>query len=192
VTELFPARDWQSLVEDVLHLDTLLAAPRYAHHDRDTVRQVFDLARTLAQDVLLPLAAPADREEPRLEGGRVILPDAVGRAVEAVREAGFLAGPFDTADGGLQLPVLVTEAVLAILSAASAPLVTLPGLTMAAAGLLRAHGSPELVARYLPDMLEGRVFGTMALSEPHAGSSLADLTTTATPAADGTYRVVGN
>jgi alkylation response protein AidB-like acyl-CoA dehydrogenase len=116
----------------------------------------------------------------------------VGRAVEAVREAGFLAGPFDTADGGLQLPVLVTEAVLAILSAASAPLVTLPGLTMAAAGLLRAHGSPELVARYLPDMLEGRVFGTMALSEPHAGSSLADLTTTATPAADGTYRVVGN
>jgi alkylation response protein AidB-like acyl-CoA dehydrogenase len=192
VTELFPARDWQFLVEDVLHLDTLLAAPRYAHHDRDTVRQVFDLARTLAQDVLLPLAAPADREEPRLEGGRVILPDAVGRAVEAVREAGFLAGPFDTADGGLQLPVLVTEAVLAILSAASAPLVTLPGLTMAAAGLLRAHGSPELVARYLPDMLEGRVFGTMALSEPHAGSSLADLTTTATPAADGTYRVVGN
>jgi alkylation response protein AidB-like acyl-CoA dehydrogenase len=192
VTELFPARDWQFLVEDVLHLDTLLTAPRYAHHDRDTIRQVLELARTLAEDVLLPLAGPADREEPRLEGGRVIVSDATARAVDAVREAGFLAGPFDLADGGLQLPALVTEAVFAILSAASAPLVSLPGLTMAAGGLLRAHGSPELVARYLPDMLEGRVFGTMALSEPHAGSSLADLTTTATPAGDGTYKLVGS
>ena len=37
-------------------------------------------------------------------------------------------------------------------------------------------------------MLEGRYFGTMCLSEPDAGSSLADITTKAVPAADGTYR----
>ena len=40
-------------------------------------------------------------------------------------------------------------------------------------------------------MLEGRYFGTMCLSEPDAGSSLADITTKAVPAADGTYRVTG-
>lgn len=192
MTELFPARDWQFLVEEVLHLDTLLAAPRYAHHDRDTIRQVLELARTLAEGVLLPLAPLADREEPRLTDGRVVVSDAVARATDAFRESGFIAGPFDISDGGLQLPAVITEAVLAILSAASAPLVALPALTMAAAGLLRAHGSPELVARYLPGMLEGRVFGTMALSEPHAGSSLADLTTAATLASDGTYRLVGS
>jgi alkylation response protein AidB-like acyl-CoA dehydrogenase len=192
VTDLFPARDWQFLVEEVLGLDALLAAPRYAHHDRDTVRQILDLARTLAKDVILPLAPLADRDEPRFEHGAVVVPDALRKAVDAFRESGFLAGPFDLADGGLQLPAVVTEAVLAILSAGSAPLITLPGLTMAAAGLLRAHGSPELVARYLPGMLEGRVLGTMALSEPHAGSSLADLTTAATPGPDGTWRVVGN
>ena len=40
--------------------------------------------------------------------------------------------------------------------------------------------------------LEGRWFGTMALSEPQAGSSLADITTKAEPQDDGTYRLFGN
>jgi butyryl-CoA dehydrogenase len=66
VTDLFPARDWQFLVEDVLGLDALLAAPRYAHTDRDTVRQVLELARGLAKDVILPAAPEADREHPQI------------------------------------------------------------------------------------------------------------------------------
>jgi butyryl-CoA dehydrogenase len=41
-------------------------------------------------------------------------------------------------------------------------------------------------------MLAGRWFGTMALSEPQAGSSLADITTRAQPQDDGTYRLSGN
>ena len=41
-------------------------------------------------------------------------------------------------------------------------------------------------------MLEGRFLGTMCLSEPQAGSSLADITTRAEPQADGSYRLIGN
>ena len=41
-------------------------------------------------------------------------------------------------------------------------------------------------------MLEGRFFGTMALSEPHAGSSLGDVVTRAVPPDDGTYRIFGS
>jgi alkylation response protein AidB-like acyl-CoA dehydrogenase len=41
-------------------------------------------------------------------------------------------------------------------------------------------------------MLAGRFTGTMALSEPAAGSSLADITTRAEPSADGTYRLFGS
>lgn len=41
-------------------------------------------------------------------------------------------------------------------------------------------------------MIEGRFFGTMALTEPHAGSSLSDIRTRAEPADDGTYRLRGN
>jgi butyryl-CoA dehydrogenase len=41
-------------------------------------------------------------------------------------------------------------------------------------------------------MVEGRFHGTMCLSEPQAGSSLADITTKAEPQHDGTYRLTGN
>src|SRR5690554_7805298 len=41
-------------------------------------------------------------------------------------------------------------------------------------------------------MLSGLFFGTMCLTEPHAGSSLGDLRTRAEPQADGSYRLFGN
>ncbi len=66
-------------------------------------------------------------------------------------------------------------------------------LTSAAANLLRAHGSDEQRKRYMRPMLQGEFFrDEMCLSEPDAGSSLADITTRAIPQADGTYHIVGN
>jgi alkylation response protein AidB-like acyl-CoA dehydrogenase len=41
-------------------------------------------------------------------------------------------------------------------------------------------------------MYSGEWTGTMALTEPHAGSSLADVTTSATPRGDGTYSIRGS
>ena len=60
------------------------------------------------------------------------------------------------------------------------------------ANLLLAHGTPEQIDTYVRPMLQGRFFGTMCLSEPQAGSSLADVTTRAEPQSDGSYRVFGN
>jgi len=44
---------------------------------------------------------------------------------------------------------------------------------------------------YLPKMTAGEWQGTMALTEPQAGSSLTDLTTTATPTDQGYYKIKG-
>jgi alkylation response protein AidB-like acyl-CoA dehydrogenase len=41
-------------------------------------------------------------------------------------------------------------------------------------------------------MISGRFAGTMAMTEPGAGSGLGDLITSAEPAGDGTYRISGN
>ncbi|MBV1862296.1 MAG: acyl-CoA dehydrogenase, partial [Nannocystaceae bacterium] len=46
--------------------------------------------------------------------------------------------------------------------------------------------------RFMRPMIEGRFFGTMCLSEPHAGSSLADLRCRALPQPDGTFHLVGD
>jgi hypothetical protein len=62
----------------------------------------------------------------------------------------------------------------------------------AAADLLARFGSPEQIETFVKPMLAGRFSGTMALSETQAGSSLADITTRAEPAADGSYRLFGS
>jgi butyryl-CoA dehydrogenase len=48
------------------------------------------------------------------------------------------------------------------------------------------------IERYAVPMLAGRFFGTMALSETQAGSSLADIATRAVPGAEETYRLFGS
>ena len=88
--------------------------------------------------------------------------------------------------GGMQLPHVVAQACFAWFQAANVGTAAYPFLTMATANLLLAHGTPEQIDTYVRPMLEGRFFGTMCLSEPQAGSSLADVTTRAEPQADGT------
>jgi len=63
---------------------------------------------------------------------------------------------------------------------------------MGAANLIENFGTDEQKRRFLQPMIEGRFSGTMALTEPHAGSSLSDIRTRAEPAEDGSYRLRGN
>jgi len=64
-------------------------------------------------------------------------------------------------------------------------------LSTAAAHLLMTFGSDEQKALYAAPMVVGDWTGTMCLSGPHAGSSLADINTRAEAAADGTYQIYG-
>jgi butyryl-CoA dehydrogenase len=66
------------------------------------------------------------------------------------------------------------------------------GLTHGAAHLIEAFGSDEVKERFMTKMYDGEWTGTMALTEPHAGSSLGDITTTATPTEDGHYLIKGS
>jgi butyryl-CoA dehydrogenase len=65
------------------------------------------------------------------------------------------------------------------------------GLTSGAAHLLEAFGDAALRRTFMEPMYAGRWTGTMALTEPQAGSSLADVTTRARPAAGGGHLLEG-
>jgi alkylation response protein AidB-like acyl-CoA dehydrogenase len=58
--------------------------------------------------------------------------------------------------------------------------------------VIRRFGSEAQKEKYLEALLAGRFFGTMALTEPQAGSSLSDITTSAEPNPDGSYSITGN
>ncbi|MGY1680751.1 acyl-CoA dehydrogenase [Geodermatophilus sp. SYSU D01176] len=185
-------RDLDFLLHEWLQVEDLVKRPRYAEHSRETFDAVLDLAEQIATEHFAPHNRKADENEPRMVDGRVVLVPEVKQALDVFVAAGLMAGEFDEEYGGLQLPHVVGQAVFAWFKAANVGTSAYPFLTMGNARLLLAHGSREQIDTYVRPEIEGRWFGTMALSEPQAGSSLADITTRAVPQDDGTYRLTGN
>ncbi len=189
---LIPRREIDFHLYDVLSAAALCDEPRYAAHDRQVFDAILDAAERIAADCFAPHAAACDRDEPALRDGRVWLLPETREALDAYNAAGFGAATFDRADGGMQLPELVGQAAGAMFAGANVAFLSYAMLTAGAARLIASFGSPAQRARYVAPMLEGRFFGTMCLSEPQAGSSLADVRTLATPQPDGGWRMNGS
>ena len=185
-------RDLAFVLYELLEVEALSAWPRFAQHGRDTFEAALDTAEQVAADLFQPHNQALDADPPRFDGTSVEMIPAVRDAVRGFYAAGFGAAHLDEADGGMQLPWTVTQACFALFQAANIATVAYPFLTIAAANLLRAHGSQEQVGLYLPAMHEGRFLGTMALSEPQAGSSLGDIRTRAEPQPEGHYHITGS
>lgn len=189
---LIDPRDLDFALWRVLDAEQLTRYERFADHGRETFDAVIETARRIAEEKFRPHAAKADANEPYLEKGKVVLIPEIGAAVRAFAEAGFMAAHHDADRGGMQLPWTIQQAAFAHFKAANVPTAAYPFLTIAAANLIHAHGSEEQQRTWMQPMLEGRFLGTMALSEPHAGSSLSDVRTTARLRDDGTYAIKGS
>ena len=188
---LLSRADLDFLLYDWLKVEELTGRERYADHSRDTFDAALDLCEEIATKHFAPHNKKADANEPRFENGRVVMIPEVGAALQHYAKAGLFASQADYDHGGMQLPATVGSAGFAFFKAANVGTAGYAMLTSAAANLLRTHGTPEQVARYVEPMCAGRFFGTMCLSEPQAGSSLADITTRAEDQGDGSYRLHG-
>jgi len=191
MTTLISRRHIAFVLDEVIGLERLCRLPRFAEHDRATCSALLEIAERVAVERLAPSFAHLDANEPRIVGGRVVLPDATGEAIEALRKAGLFGMLAEPDVGGLGLPRTVANAALLWLQAANVSVANYLMLTTSAVELLAAHGSDEQRRRYMRPMVEGRFLGTMALSEPHAGSSLGDISTRARPASGGHYSLSG-
>ncbi|MEM9724995.1 MAG: acyl-CoA dehydrogenase [Pseudomonadota bacterium] len=177
---------------EVADLEQKLTTGVFGGHDRDSVVEILRVARKIADDVFAPLGPLLEEHPPQMVEGRAKLHPAAIEAVHQVRDAGFFAAAFPEDAGGLDLPFSAHSAAGAMLSAANAGLAAPSFLTAAAANLEMAYATEDQKRRFMQPMIEGRFFGTMCLSEPHAGSSLADIRTKAEPLPDGTYRITGS
>ncbi|WP_342308839.1 acyl-CoA dehydrogenase [Pseudomonas fluorescens] len=189
---LLSSRNLAFELYEVLDAEGLTQRERFAEHNRETFDAAISTARSIAEKYFAPHNRKNDENEPRYEDGKAILIPEVKPAVDAFLEAGFLNAARSFEAGGMQLPTLLSQACFAHFQAANAASTSYPFLTMGAANLIESFGTEEQKQRFLQPMIEGRFFGTMALTEPHAGSSLSDIRTRAEPAADGSYRLKGN
>ncbi|AEF24152.1 acyl-CoA dehydrogenase [Pseudomonas fulva] len=189
---LLSARNLAFELYEVLDAEALSQRPRFSEHNRETFDAALGTARSIAENLFAPHNRKNDEHEPQYVDGGAKLIAEVKPALQAFNEAGFLNATRDFELGGMQLPNLLSQACFAHFQAANIATASYPLLSMAAANLIEAFGDDVQKRRFLQPIIDGRFFGTMALTEPHAGSSLADIRTRAEPAGDGSYRLKGN
>lgn len=189
---LLDSRNLAFELYEVLDAEGLTQRPRFADHNRETFDAAIGTARTIAEKYFAPHNRKNDENEPKFVNGAAELIPEIKPAVDAFLEAGFLNATRTFEQGGMQMPNLLSQACFAHFQSANVATSSYAMLTMGAANLIEAFGNEEQQQRFLQPMIEGRFFGTMALTEPHAGSSLSDIRTKAEPAEDGSYRLKGN
>ncbi|MBZ5739442.1 acyl-CoA dehydrogenase family protein [Nocardioides mangrovi] len=129
---------------------------------------LIELVRDLAARELAPLVARAERDE-----------DFPREVFRLLGRAGLLGLPYPEEYGGGGLPYEVYLQVLEEIGSVWASVgVGVSVHALSCFGLATA-GTEEQRQRWLPDMLGGELLGAYCLSEPHAGSDPAAMTTRA-------------
>jgi alkylation response protein AidB-like acyl-CoA dehydrogenase len=191
-TSFFSPRDLSFHLYEVLNAEQLSQLPYFQDHDRASFDMVLDAAAQISETLLRPLLTVMDREEPQLVDGKIRVHPAMRAIIKRFGDDGWINAPFSYDEGGQQFPAVLMNASTFIFGAANYSSSVFPFLTTGAANLLRTFGSSELVQRFTPKMYAGDWQGTMALTEPDAGSSLSDITTSAEPTeTEGVYRIKG-
>jgi len=196
-TSLFiDRRDLDFLLHEVLQVESLTRHSRFSEHSRETFDASIDAAMRIASDKYAPHNRDGDVHEPHWvngdAGGQVRLIEPVAQALTAFADAGFIAATFPAEQGGMQLPRVVANACWAMFKGANIATDTYASLSIGVANMIDAFGTKAQRDTWLQPLLTGRVFGTMVLTEPQAGSSLADITTSATPLGSGSYAIKGS
>ena len=189
---LMNERDIEFMLYELFDSESLIKRERYQDHDRQTFNEVINTAKAIAEKHFLPIRQKLDTHQPTFDGKKVHLIPELKPAITAVIDSGIGSATADYYLNGMQLPPIIASAAGAYLTVAGGVGVGYNMLTTANANLLQAHGSADLIVKWVKPMRAGRFMGTMAMTEPGSGSGLGDLTTKAIKASDGTYRLSGN
>ena len=188
----FDMNDIRFLLFEVHGIEELTRHPRFAHvGGREEMELLLQTARDIADREMFPFYKEMDSQPVVYRDGGVRTHPQLRNIFRAVADAGWFAATTDFEDGGIQLPYTLFSTAHMIFEAANNSAQGYLGVSTGAIDLITTFGSEELKKTFVPPMMEGRWQGTMALTEPQAGSSLSDIRTTARPTPDGAFHVSG-
>lgn len=179
------------ILYDVHQLQEVLEKDHFSDHDNASIDMFLNAVKDFSDKELFPFFKEMDENPAHFKDGKVITHPQVGVMMKKGGEMGLISGIFDFDEGGMQLPSMVHTASAYILDAANNHMPGYTGLTLGAAELIINFADQNLKDRFVPKMLSGEWAGTMCLTEPQAGSSLSDITTSAIPSEDGAYQIKG-
>lgn len=184
-------RNLKFLLHEVFSAADLNRFERYSDYDREAFDMTLEAAVQIGDQYLFPIYREMDKNKAYFKEGVVYVHPALRETYKAMAEGGWITAIDDYDAGGQQMPAILFNAGVFIFYAANANAASPTQLTVGAANLIKNFGSEQLKATYLPKMNTMEWQGTMALTEPQAGSSLSDLTSTAHPQPDGSYQIKG-
>jgi alkylation response protein AidB-like acyl-CoA dehydrogenase len=167
------------ILKDQLHYGSLCALNRYKDLNEKTLDLLVKEAISFAKGVVDPLQEIGEKWGVRFEDGTVSCPPEFKTAFKQYGRDGWIAAARDLEYGGQGFPHMMRIIINDFMYGACQAFNMAPSLTHGAAHLIESFATAELKKRYVPKMYQGNWAGTMCLTEPDAGSNLANTQTTA-------------
>ncbi len=186
-----PIKDMLFVMNELAGLDAVAALPGYEDATRETAQAVLEENARFVQDVVAPLNRGGDVAPSTWKDGVVTTSPGFKEAYRSYVEAGWQGVQHDVDHGGQGLPKLIATPCIEMLNAANLSFALCPLLTDGAIEALTTAGSDAQKSTYLAKLVAGDWTGTMNLTEPQAGSDLAQVRTRAEHIEGGKYRLFG-
>jgi len=156
----------------------------------DSYARTLEIAGDLAGEYIEPRAEDVDRAGSELIQGEVCYAPGIAEGLERLKQADLMGITLPRKYGGLNFPVSVSVMIVEMVSRADPALMNIFGL-QDISETVNKFADGEMKAAYLPRFASGEVTGSMALTEPEAGSDLQNVQLKAVEQPDGTWRLSG-
>ncbi len=165
--------DIKKIVEDLENnfSDQSGAAPKNLEEAYEWYQLALDNAGRICEEFIAPRAEAVDEKGASICNGVVSWAPETQENMKILAQSGYMGGTLPRKYGGLNMPVTINNIIVEMVSQADASLMNLFGLQDIAVTLYK-FGSEEQKDRVLPKFCSGEVSGSMALTEPDAGSDL--------------------
>jgi alkylation response protein AidB-like acyl-CoA dehydrogenase len=186
-----PTQDIRFTIKELADLDGVLALPGFEEVTEDLVDAVLEENARFVEQAIAPLNRQGDTSPAKWSDGNVTTSPGFKQAFHEFAQGGWQGLQHEQEWGGQGLPKLVGAPASENINAANLAFSLCPLLTDGVIEALTTVGSHKQQSIFIPPMLEGRWTGTMNLTEPQAGSDLAQISTRAIKQDDGSYRLSG-
>jgi alkylation response protein AidB-like acyl-CoA dehydrogenase len=139
-----------------------------------TEAELLDRVRDYTNEAIIPSAREFDARD-----------EFPAHLVDGLRDLGLFGLTIDPEYGGLGMGLDTYSRAVEEIARGWMSVAGILNTHFIVAWMVGRHGTREQKARLLPRLADGSLRAAFSMSEPHCGSDLAAIRTTATPAADG-------
>ncbi|HOF13731.1 MAG TPA: acyl-CoA dehydrogenase [Spirochaetota bacterium] len=190
-TKFYSEENLKFLLQEVHDIDEIFSCDTFSDYNVESMNIILDTAKNIASGMMYPYFSEMDKNPPEYTGSTIKVHPSVKPFLEKFAEGGWINASFPSDIGGQQMPFILFNACMFIFASANYSMSVYPGLTSGALALIYQFATKELYQIFAPPMIAGKWQGTMALTEPEAGSSLSDVKTMAIPTDKGYYLIKG-